>query len=344
MEQFAPHPSAMFEGYYSKFRLPSGSHIALIICTVPNATTHPPHMVSFTYYPSSPSPSNPIFQREHWVSSLSFEETGAGHAFKLSAPGLGSMSVDKDSTTTYDLECEEWSLHGTTTDRTPWNEGETPEGVLVRLPLPLHWHVHSLSSSCEFKLRIRDVELPREDQKGRASVHQEKNWASSFPESHMWVQASEVNGNGARRGVCLAGGKILGMTAYILGYRSPDLNVDFKPPFALAVFNLSPLMNVDVDWENRKFEISVAGLWKKIVIKAQAPKEKGWFGLGAPFKEGHLQNFCTESFSAVIEVEVSERAGWWPWCAWREIRRERFENGSLEFGGGYFPERGLKRE
>jgi tocopherol cyclase len=342
MEHFAPHPSAMFEGYYSKFRLPSGSHVALIICTVPNATTHPPHMVSFTYYPSSPSPTTPIYQREHWVSSLSFKETGAGHAFVLSAPGLGSMSVAADSTTTYDLECDEWSLQGMTTDRTPWNEGETPEGVLVRLPLPLHWHVHSLSSSCAFKLRIRDVELPKEDQKGRASVHQEKNWAGSFPESHMWVQASDEDGDGGRRGVCLAGGKILGMTAYILGYRSPDLNIDFKPPFALAVLGMSPFMGVNVDWENRKFETSVAGLWRKIVIKAQAPKEKGWFGLGAPFKEGHRENFCTESFSAVVEVEVSERT--WPWEAWREVRRERFEHGSLEFGGGYFPERGLKKD
>ena len=62
MEQFTPHPKSRFEGFYSKFDLPSGSHLALIICTVPKATKLAPHMVNFTYYPTSRTP---IFQREH---------------------------------------------------------------------------------------------------------------------------------------------------------------------------------------------------------------------------------------------------------------------------------------
>ena len=171
---------------------------------------------------------------------------------------------------------------------------------------------------------------------GRAAVHQEKNWAYSFPSAHMWVQAWE-----AERGLCLAGGRILGMDAFMLGYRSPDLNLDFVPPFALSIFNLSPFMNVDIDWENRTFSIIITGLWKKIVLQAKAPKDKGWFGLGAPFHEGHRRNFCTESFLATIDVEIWER-GWLG--TWRELRRERFENASLEFAGAYYPERGEKRE
>lgn len=34
---YAPHPSAAFEGYYAKFRLPSGASIALIVSLVPGA-------------------------------------------------------------------------------------------------------------------------------------------------------------------------------------------------------------------------------------------------------------------------------------------------------------------
>ncbi|KAF2189797.1 Arginase/deacetylase [Zopfia rhizophila CBS 207.26] len=55
-KHLAPHHSTAFQGYYSKFGLPSGAHLALIICTVPNATERPPHMVTFTYYPASGPP------------------------------------------------------------------------------------------------------------------------------------------------------------------------------------------------------------------------------------------------------------------------------------------------
>lgn len=36
-EHYAPHKNASFEGWYSKFRLPSGGSIALIISSVPGA-------------------------------------------------------------------------------------------------------------------------------------------------------------------------------------------------------------------------------------------------------------------------------------------------------------------
>ncbi|KAF2255635.1 hypothetical protein BU26DRAFT_512602 [Trematosphaeria pertusa] len=321
--------------YYSKFDLPSGAHIALVICTVPDAKTRP-HMVSFTYYPASGSP---IFQREHWVSAIERTTTGPGNAFELRIPDMGTMAVDADSTTTYSLSCPEWSLSAMTGSHTPWHpRKKTPEGWLVRLPLPLHWHVHSLSSPTAFQLDIPSLRLPRADRKGRATIHQEKNWASSFPASHMWIQARDGENE---RGVCLAGGRILGMTAYMLGYRSRDLNVDFVPPFALAVLGfISPFMSVDVDYANRAFEISVSNLFYRIDLKARAPKEGGWFGLGSPFPEGHRRNFCTESFLTEVEVAVFRR-GWW---GWSEVRKERFENASLEFAGGYFPERGEKRE
>ncbi|KAF2869987.1 hypothetical protein BDV95DRAFT_608783 [Massariosphaeria phaeospora] len=334
MEHFAPHQSAAFEGYYSKFDLPSGAHIALIICSVPNATSRPPYMVSFTYYPESGSP---IFQCHHWVSDIQRITNGPGHAFELRVPELGSMICDADGKTSYNLRCAEWSLDAVTSGREPWSSTKrTPEGWLIKLPLPLHWHVQSLASPCVYKFSIKSVNLPGTETYGRATIHQEKNWASSFPSSHMWIQARADN-----RGICLAGGKIMGMTAYMLGYRSPDLNLDFVPPLALSVFGVfSPFMSVDVDWANRAFTISVSGLWRKIVVRAKAPKEEGWFGLGCPFPEGHRENFVTESFLAVVEVEVWAR-GWWGWNA---VRTERFENASLEFGGGYFPGRGEKNE
>lgn len=340
MEHYAPHPSSKFEGFYSKFDLPSDAHLALIICSVPGAQKHPAHMISFTYY--SPTGSR-IFQREHFVPAIHRVSTNATtHAFELWVPELGSMRCEADSTTTWELETEDWKFKARTTGRTPWDkEWETPEGWIVKLPLPLHWHVQSLASPCEVELDIPSLSLPEEDRVGNAIVHLEKNWANSFPSAHMWIQAQSPSSSSS---ICLAGGKILGMTAYLLGYRSANVNVSFRPPFSLSLFGLlSPFMSVNVDWENRAFAISVQGLWKKIELKASAPKEKGWFGLAAPFFDGHRSNFLTESFLARIEVKVSQR-GWWPWGKWTPVKEEVFENGSLEFGGDYFPERGEKRE
>lgn len=338
MEHFAPHERSRFEGFYSKFDLPSGSHVALIICSVPNADKLPPHMVSFTYYPTS---GFPIFQREHWVSNIERRVTGPGKAFELRTD-LGSMCVSADGSTTYNLEAKEWSLHATTSSRTGWfpeKKKETPEGLLVHLPLPLHWHVHSLSSEAKFQLEVPSESLVEEDKKGTAYVHQEKNWADSFPSAHVWVQARD---QAESRGICLAGGKILGLHAFILGYRSPSLNLDFLPPFALALpFSISPFMSHTIDYNTRSFCLSVSNLWYKIEIRAQAPKEGGWFGLGSPFPEGHRENYCSETFLAVVEVTVWMKKRWWDW-RWTEIKKDVFEGASLEFAGEYFPGRGTE--
>jgi hypothetical protein len=85
------------------------------------------------------------------------------------------------------------------------------------------------------------------DTSSTAWVHQEKNWGNSFPKSHIWIQAR----NGDRR-ICLAGGVVVPVVkAFLVGYRSKDLDMDFKPPFAMQLFGLSPFMSTRVDWSQR---------------------------------------------------------------------------------------------
>ncbi|RYO29120.1 hypothetical protein AA0111_g6348 [Alternaria arborescens] len=340
MEHYAPHQSSQFEGYYSKFDLASGAHIALIICSVPDASSRP-HMISFTYYPSS---GHPIFQREHFVDNIERVTTDEkSKAFEVRVPGIGFMRTEGDGRTSYKLEGEDgsWKLEAQCEEYTAWREDKsTPEGWMINLPFPLHWHVHSLCSPATFTLDIPALgeDFPTQDRKNRATIHQEKNWANSFPDAHMWVQAWD---NDQKRGICLAGGKIMYNTAYMLGYRSPSLNLDFVPPFSVSYLNLvSPFMSATNDWDTRSFSISVSNYFHKLELKAQAPKEPGWFGLASPFPDGHRANFCKESFIATIEAKIWEKEGWWPWSAWKEVKTEKWEGASLEFAGGYYPERG----
>jgi len=340
MEHFAPHHDANFEGWYSKFDLASGAHIALIICSIPNASSRR-HMVSFTYYPAS---GKAVFQREHFVDSIQRVTTDEStKAFELRVPGMGFMRAASNGTASYQLESEDksWRLEAQCDSYTAWGADKTtPEGWMINLPLPLHWHVHSLCSPCTVMLAIPALgaAFPAVDGQSRATVHQEKNWANSFPAAHMWVQAWDAPN---ARGICLAGGKILYNTAYMLGYRSPTLNLDFVPPFSVSYLNLlSPFLRTTHDWAKRSFSMRVSNWSHMLELKAQAPVEHGWFGLASPFPDGHRANYCRENFRAVLEVLVFRRAGWWPWSGWEEVARQTFEGASLEFAGAYYPERG----
>ncbi len=341
MEYFAPHPSAVFEGYYSKFNLPSGASLILIVCSVPKAERKP-HMVSLSYIPAEED--KEVYQQELWVDQIHRVTTGPNHAFELRVPGVGSVRCDADSTTHYDLDHEFFSFHAVTKARTPWSpssSASTPEGLLVYLPLPLHWHVHSLASTCDYSLRLPPI--PPEDSHGTAILHQEKNWANSFPSSHIWIQA---RGADSRSSFCCAGGHVLGMQAYLLGYRGKDnsLAVDFSPPFALQVLGFSPFMSVNVDWQARTVFLSLMGWKRKIVIRASAPRGS-FFGLSSPFADGHRENFLGQSMRARVEVEVAER-GWLEWVmgkSWRILTTQKFEGAALEFGGGFYEPRGTEQ-
>ncbi|KAF4547480.1 Hypothetical protein D9617_41g062310 [Elsinoe fawcettii] len=375
MEHFAPHPGSGFEGYYSKFDLPSGARIALIICTVPKAEKRP-HKVSFTYVPKS-TKEHGYFQRHIWAEEMSMHRTDEdGASFTLEVPGVGHMTVANNSITSYSIRHEDFTFSGKTTTHLPWSSStDTPEGPLVYLPLPLHWHVHSLGSSVDYNLSIPSFpHLPVQDRSGTATVHQEKNWATSFPSAHIWIQArsgappSPSSPSSTYHALCIAGGQIIGTEAYLLGYRSsshpsctpsrPVYELDFRPPFAMRLLGLSPTLIATPDWENRTFTLSARNWFTRIDVKATAD-EGSFFPLASPFAEGHRTNFLAQSFGARVEARVYEWewGRWWDvrgwWAGDREatragrwvLREEKVweDGGSLEFGGGYYGWAGTER-
>jgi len=323
MEHNAPHAGAAFEGYYSKFDLPSGAHIALIVCKVKNAEFRP-NKVSFTYVPNDV---DQVFQKEIFPDEMQMTRLSSlDHAFSLSIPGVGFVKWAANSITEYDIKDEAFTFKGRTTTRTPWaRRTNTPESWLVYLPLPLHWHVHSLGSECNFSLDVPGRSLDAADRQGTAVVHQEKNWAKSFPSAHMWLQARDGD-----RSFCCAGGQILGMEAFLLGYRSKKYELDFRPPFAVRVLGLSPFMSYTSNWEDRSFSLSIQSFTQKITVEASAPKGS-FFSLSAPFAEGHLPNMLGQSFQATIKAKVYQ-SGWF--SPWELVEEDEFQGGSLEFGAG----------
>lgn len=332
MEHNSPHSGAAFEGYYNKFRLPSGANLIIVICNV-NKAKSKPRKLSVTYVPLDASK---IWQKEFFPEFMQMRKTGDGHAFTLDVPGIGFAKWHDNSVTEYEFSNEFFTFEASTTNRTPWSDlTSTPESLLVNLPLPLHWHVHSLDSSSTFKLQLSDYDLVASDKSGAASVHQEKNWAFSFPSAHMWVCAREGD-----RGICLAGGQILGMEAFLLGYRSKDINVDFRPPFAVRCAGLGPFMAYTTDWSSRSFQLSIQSFRQKIEVKAKAPKGS-FFSLSPPFPEGHRENYLGQSFQASVEVKIYE-SGWL--SGWELVKEDIFDRAGLEFGAAYYPPAGTKQK
>lgn len=148
----------------------------------------------------------------------------------------------------WNLDTDEYAFHAMTIEwrggrtlqgrgRVPWQDGvgdSTPAGILARTPLPIQWHVHSLDSTCRYSLRTKrnsdtwdllgdDIKQEGEEvhpldsgEAKIANVHIEKNWALTFPESYIWVQARDHEKG---EGVCLAGGTLFkGVQAYLVGY------------------------------------------------------------------------------------------------------------------------------
>ncbi|KAI7559089.1 hypothetical protein KC316_g13186, partial [Hortaea werneckii] len=85
MEHNAPHKNSVFEGYYSKFDLPSGAHVALIICQVKTANERP-YKVSFSYVPFD---AHQYFQKQVWAERIDMVKFSEDNAFGLEVPGVG---------------------------------------------------------------------------------------------------------------------------------------------------------------------------------------------------------------------------------------------------------------
>jgi tocopherol cyclase len=349
MDHFAPHKGVTFEGYYSKFRLPSGASIALIISTVPaaakdvspsQALKRMAYMISFTYvHPDS----RHWFQREYYPSTLETTSNGhkEGEGFLIKWES-GEFGWDgKKELVWWKLDTDQIGFSASTSagSRIPWKDGDrssTPAGILARLPLPIQWHVHALDSDCEFTLSLPDeADLLPLDTQSVAKVHIEKNWALSFPESYIWIQARHHDQSNPK-GICIAGGSLIkGVQAYLLGYENGPHSLTFTPPSSTSIFSLSLGLNSDISYIDRKIVIDIKGWFKRIRVKATAP-EGTFFTLSAPLATGHAPDYATQSFAATIEVETWTRSWPLPWSTWVKASGETFERGSLEFGGGFY--------
>ena len=335
-DHYAPHPGAKFEGWYSKFTLSSGWSVCLIISSVPAAArqchseadlrTRRPYYICLTYV--SPD-STTHCQKEYWPLRFDVDTSDAG--FKVSWGNAGYLIWDKkNDVVSWKLEESDARFTAETNGpRTPWARGDptsTPAGLIASLPSPIQWHVQSLSTPCAYTIDIDG----HDKSTGEGYVHHEKNWAVSFPNSYIWLQARDDK---KQKGLCLAGGSLVpGVQAYLVGYQGErSLSASYIP---WSILGLSPTgLTTDISYPDRRFNIDVKGWFRRLKVTAQAPDDT-FFTFAAPLDTGHKPDYTVQSYGTRVEVEVMERS--WPWEAWRRVEREVYERGALEFGGDFY--------
>ena len=341
-DHFGPHTYAPFEGYYSRTQLDDGGTLAVIFCWVKNAP-HRANLVHLSYTPARTTLSPNTFKYEVFPDDMSistfYQPQGKHQPFTVEVKDAGTMEL-KGGSIEYRIRLEEHEveLNLRITEPTSWSHDVPlagPMGLLTLFSrfLPLNWHVFCTSSQATYTLRHRG-----KTQSGTGISHVEKNWGSSFPSGWIWSQS--FASTKPTKSLALAGGVALpGIEAYLVGYRSPSLCWDFRPPFAMGTTWFSPFMSVHHDSKAGTFRLTVQTFRRKLVIKVNAPVDS-FIGLAAPLADGHHPMFAFESFVGATQVEAWGRA--YPWQSWILLEegpcgltRDGIPCSALEFGGTF---------
>lgn len=339
-----PGPGPWFEGWYTRVSDSNGSRSVAVICAshLPKGQSYQPNAslpgyvnvlvsegngaptYSYTAFPSRTERR----MKGDWVRPTS--DFSAPAEFEWVAEGFGRVT---ESSVELTLPGQV-SVQIETSDRIPWNwrvPEASPEGNLALLPVPLHWHVHSLGSQARYELTQWDPQGAMHRVEGDGYAHLEKNWQTEFPEGWVWVQG-HAEGNRAQIVGSVADVKLsenVGIEPWIFGYRSSRLQWDFR--FSLPGSMGSWAMDPCRGW----FLFEARDAFRVLRIISYAPP--GSYGtVSVPTENGFVANRGGESFSATLLVIASLRVPLrgggvmeWP------VDVQRFDNAALEFGNGF---------
>ncbi|KAJ9474016.1 hypothetical protein PHBOTO_004111 [Pseudozyma hubeiensis] len=216
-----------------------------------------------------------------------------------------------------------------------------PEGLIQHLGplLPLHWYVHSSSAPCMFSLEHLnstdhdDLELENAVAAGRALLHVEKNWGQAFPDGWMWVHAASPLPDpslphsrmkeGASCRLSLAGGSILGLTAFLVGIRvkvdGKRYEWDFAPPTAVAPklsisssvgkVTLGPGLRMYRNFKEKTFKLDLWTPTRWATIEVSGEESSFATQIPGPRKGGWQAGYCHHSYRCSAKVRLRERDG-----------------------------------
>lgn len=187
---------------------------------------------------------------------------------------------------------------------------------------PLQWFVYSLGSEVRYKITLEQADGTPLVLAGSGSLHMEKNWGRNFPKAYMWLQATSADHSSH---LAIAGGKMefgpLFLETYLVGYRSPRYQVDFRLGQALNTEFASRRSPCE-----GKYELMAQNNLYHLRVDSHA-EPSSFFGLSTPDKNSYVPNHAMQSFASRTRARLFQRG--------RLLETLYFENSALEFGGEF---------
>ena len=316
-----------FEGWYTRVvDLNHGVSIAMITTSAIHdgqnldRSARPPGYAAIVIQNGEFSKSFEAFPGVTEIGNTIVQTTGLD--FSWNADGVGSATSARtelminDSHAVIDVK-----------SRAPWSPLDSdagPEGLLQFVPLPLHWYVHNTHGQASYSVDyIQDG--VKKHLSGVGVVHQEKNWGQIFPESWVWMQATNDNAYLTLAGGDLGVGPITAHT-YLVGYRSTKVSADFNLGQGLLTS-----FHDSVDWCQRSFKmISYSGVYKLEIKATAAPSS--FVALSIPTNTGYQQRGAFESFTAHVSSRIYRVNGFVLTPDYTLIEAQEFNQAALEFG------------
>ncbi|KAF6767087.1 hypothetical protein PSEUBRA_002454 [Kalmanozyma brasiliensis GHG001] len=273
--------------------------------------------------------------------------------FRIGLPELGFVDVKPDGNVVADITLPNPARGmGTrvrlrSTKFAPWQEASKlpmgsrgPEGWIQHLGpiLPLHWYVHSSSAPAMFSLEHvaennGEVELDNAVAAGRGLLHVEKNWGQAFPSGWMWAHGASAladpsfDSTSKERPfvrLSLAGGSILGLTAFLVGVHIKDtgseVNWTFTPPFAVGPkvsfpsskgeerVHIGPGLRMTRNFGAKQFRIDVWDLSRWASIYITGDEETFATQIPGPRRGGWTPGYCHHSYRCRASITLYKRS------------------------------------
>lgn len=209
-----------------------------------------------------------------------------------------------------------------------------PEGFIQHLGavLPLHWYVHSSSAPAMFSLEHvspsnGSVELDNAVAAGRGLLHVEKNWGQAFPNGWMWAHGASPLPDPSFPSsqpfvrLSLAGGSILGLTAFLVGIHikteKHDLNWTFTPPFAVGPqtafpastgrLHYGPGLRMHRNFTTKQFTLDVWTPTSWATIHMYGDEDTFATQIPGPRKGGWTPGYCHHSYRCKAAITLRQR-------------------------------------